>query len=66
MPKPEWLKRNEMHRKFKKCINCKHKGEACGLTNNMGKGIGRIPMYRCRKHPSILFYDGVYACEDYE
>lgn len=64
--KPDWLKNNEIHRRFRKCINCQHKGEVCGQTNYMGKGIGRKPMYRCRKHPTIQFYDGTYACEDYE
>ncbi len=45
-------------------MDCRHKGEPCGFTNNVGNG--RLPMYRCRLHPSIKFYDGTIACEHYE
>lgn len=68
MSKPDWLveKERAMPHRFKKCINCRNKGEVCGLTNNLGKGRGRLKMYRCKEHPSIQFYDGIDACEDYE
>lgn len=64
--KPDWLKEMEIQRRLKKCINCKHKGEVVGFTNNAGKGIGRIQIYRCKKHPNIEFHEREYACEDYE
>ena len=64
--KPNWLKREESHRRFKKCVNCKHKGEKIGFTNYVDKDVGRLTIYRCKKHPSIEFHEREYACEDYE
>lgn len=53
--------------KFKRCINCKHKGKQVGLTNNLGKELGgKLPIYRCSKHPSVEFYASGLACSDYE
>jgi len=66
MPKPAWLKTNERARAFKHCINCKHKGDPCGLTNNLGNGRGRVQMFQCKKHPTIKFYCDTLACETYE
>ena len=68
MPKPDWLVRreNEVPHKYKMCINCKHVGDACGFTNNLGKGIGRARMYECRKHPTVRLYFRTYACTDYD
>lgn len=68
MAKPSWLVRREQEvpHAYKRCVNCKHAGEPCGTTNNLGTGIGRVRMYRCRKHPGIQFYFRTYACVDYE
>lgn len=68
MPKPEWLVRreSEVRRAFKHCVTCEHKGAQCGLTNNLGKGRGRLPMYECSLHPTVRFYEDTYACEDYQ
>lgn len=66
MPKPEWLKEQEAHRSYKTCMGCRHVGEAIGLTNNLGKGVGRQKMYRCNLHPKTPVYCKMYACEDYE
>lgn len=64
--KPDWLKRRELQLHFKKCVNCKHKGENVGFTKNIGKDVGCLPIYRCKKHPFIEFHEREYACEDYE
>lgn len=67
MPKPEWLSERERakarQRSFKRCINCKVGGDPCGYTTGTGKN--RKVMYRCRKFPSVTFYDGTWACEHY-
>ena len=70
MPKPSWLEERqqetERHRRFRRCISCRHVGEPCGLTNPI-KGVGRATMYRCSLHPQTppLYFDTL-ACEDYE
>lgn len=68
MPKPEWLRELERkpRRVYHMCINCIHAGDPCGLTNNLGKGIGRVKMYQCKIHPTVKFYFKTYACEDYK
>ena len=69
MPKPDWLRRREskVAVRYKMCLSCKHVGEVCGFTNNIGKGKGRAKMYRCNLHPnSPPVYFKTYACTDYE
>lgn len=68
MPKPAWLTRreSELPRTYKRCMTCRHVGDPCGLTNNLGKGIGRMTMYACKLHPTVRLYYRSYACEDYE
>lgn len=69
MTKPDWLKEREKSRierlKFKRCVNCSAGGDVCGQTNYI-PNEGRLTMYRCRKHPSVIFYRHTYACEDFE
>jgi hypothetical protein len=66
--KPDWLKKkeSEIPRAYKKCVDCKNKGDVCGRTNYAGPGRGRLPMYRCKRHPWIEFHEETLACEDYE
>lgn len=68
MSKPSWLKEKERQvpRRFKMCINCKHVGPPCGMTNNLGSGKGRAVMYRCKLHPTVQLYFKTVACTDYE
>lgn len=66
MPKPGWLTERESKSpvRFKRCINCDAGGDLCGQTNYIPK-VGRLNMYRCRRHPTVVFYRETYACEDY-
>lgn len=68
MGKPEWMKERERTRlvglRFRRCINCSAGGDVCGQTNYI-PNVGRLNMYRCRKHPSVKFYRETYACEDF-
>lgn len=65
MSKPDWLKRQESgHRAFRRCMTCDAGGDPCGQTNYIPK-VGRLTMYRCRRHPTVTFYRDTYACEDY-
>lgn len=69
MSKPEWLVEQERYReqrlRFRRCMNCTAGGDFCGQTNYIPK-VGRLNMYKCRKHPSVKFYRDTYACEDFE
>lgn len=67
MPKPDWLRDNERRRHiaFRKCITCNAGGDLVGQTNPIPK-VGRLNRYRCRRHPSVIFYDGTLACEDWQ
>ena len=57
----------EEWRRYRRCVNCKHKGEPCGLTNYIDKQYKRATMYRCRLHPQVMpFHFKTLACEDYE
>lgn len=65
MPKPDWLRRQEFeHRGFRRCMMCSAGGDLCGQTNYIPK-VGRLNMYRCRRHPTVVFYRDTYACEDF-
>jgi hypothetical protein len=67
MAKPGWLKEREAeHRKFRRCMTCRHAGPAVGQTNYLGSGVGRLTMYQCSLHPTIRFWRETYACEDWE
>lgn len=67
--KPDWLVEHERlraeHLRFRRCMNCSAGGDICGQTNHIPK-VGRLNMYRCRKHPTVKFYRDTYACEDFE
>lgn len=67
--KPDWLVEQERLRterlRFRRCMNCSAGGDICGQTNHIPK-VGRLNMYRCRKHPTVKFYRDTYACEDFE
>lgn len=45
-------------------MNCDAGGDVCGQTNYIPK-VGRLSMYRCRRHPTVVFYRNTYACEDF-
>lgn len=65
MPKPKWLADRDLEPKgFKRCITCNAGGDPCGFTKNTGHG--RMTMYRCRRHPTVVFYRETLACFDYE
>lgn len=68
MSKPDWLVDHERARidvlRFRRCINCDAGGDLCGQTNYIPK-VGRLNMYRCRRHPTVKFYRDTYACEDF-
>lgn len=65
MAKPDWLKSREFqHPGFPRCVTCNAGGDPCGYTKNTGHG--RMVMYRCRRHPSVVFYRETLACMDYE
>ena len=68
MTKPDWLVRREREvpHAYRRCVNCEHAGDPCGMTNNLGASIGRVRMYQCSLHPSIRFYFRTYACVDYK
>lgn len=69
MAKPDWLKEREQsdagRLRFRRCMNCKVGGDLCGQTNYIPK-VGRLNMYRCRRHPTVVFYRETYACEDFD
>ena len=65
MTKPDWLRERERQRKYRRCFTCSAGGDPCGRTNRLGDR-GRLVMYRCRKFPSITFYEDTFACEHYE
>lgn len=66
--KPGWLKEQGQTRPeglgFRRCVNCDAGGDVCGQTNYIPK-VGRLNMYRCRRHPTVVFYRNTYACEDF-
>lgn len=64
MPKPDWLIERERARKFRRCMDCDAGGDICGQTNYIPR-VGRLNMYRCRRHPTVIFYRDTYACEDF-
>lgn len=66
MTKPSWLVDRESSdpTKFRKCMRCDAGGDLCGQTNYIPK-VGRLNMYRCRRHPTVVFYRDTYACEDF-
>jgi len=66
MAKPDWLKEREdaIRIRFKRCVTCDAGGDQCGHTNPLPK-VGRLPMYRCRRHPTVVFYRDTLACEDW-
>lgn len=64
MSKPDWLVERERTRKFRRCIECDAGGDVCGQTNYIPK-VGRLNMYRCRRHPTVVFYRDTIACEDF-
>lgn len=66
MSKPEWLKEKSRFDRFRslRCMNCDAGGDVCGQTNYIPK-VGRLNMYRCRRHPTVIFYRETYACEDF-
>lgn len=66
MSKPEWLKEKDKLDRFKflRCVNCDAGGDICGQTNYIPK-VGRLNVYRCRRHPTVTFYRDTYACEDF-
>lgn len=69
MPKPAWLKKKEEEQlvhKYPRCILCKHAGEICGKTNYIDKQHGRMPIYKCKIHPTERFHFKTVACSDYE
>lgn len=66
MTKPDWLrKREETKRSFRRCMMCDAGGDLCGQTNYIPNS-GRLNMYRCRRHPTVVFYRDTYACEDFK
>lgn len=69
MAKPDWLVEQERLRAeklhYRRCMNCSAGADLCGRTNYIPKE-GRLNMYRCRKHPSVVFYRDTYACEDFD
>jgi len=66
MSKPDWLKRQEReHRGYRRCMQCDAGADPCGQTNYI-PGQGRLTMYRCRRHPTVVFYRDTYACEDWK
>lgn len=66
MAKPDWMRERERvgSRAFKRCMMCDAGGNPCGQTNYI-PGTGRLTMYRCRRHPTVVFYRNTYACEDF-
>ena len=68
MSKPDWLKDQERAKearmRFRRCMNCDAGGDICGQTNYIPK-VGRLNMYRCRRHPTVVFYRETFACEDF-
>ena len=61
MTKPDWMRERErVRRSMKRCITCDAGGDLCGRTK-----VSKVPMYRCRRHPSVVFWDETLACEDY-
>lgn len=69
MSKPEWMKEQERAKAhyiaFRKCIGCNAGGDLCGQTNYI-PNVGRLNMYRCRRHPTVVFYRDTLACEDWQ
>lgn len=69
MAKPDWLREREQsdasRLRFRRCMNCNAGGDLCGQTNYIPK-VGRLNMYRCRRHPTVVFYRETYACEDFD
>lgn len=70
MGKPDWLvareAQNEMERRLKHCIRCKHRGPVVGETNYIDKNLKRQPVYQCAIHPTVKFHLFTLACTDYE
>jgi len=68
MSKPDWLVEQERLRenrlRYRRCMNCLAGGDVCGRTNYIPK-VGRLNMYRCRRHPTVVFYRETFACEDF-